>query len=113
MSGDVRFHPAPDRATGWTRPARCTALPVTPPRREDPEPPCPPSPVASPSSRPWNAARRAPPSPAPCTAANVSYVLASGVVADFFGVEFELGRKAITEKQWHFQVPKDQRCNAE
>lgn len=52
------------------------------------------------------------PSPAPCTAANVSYVLASGVVADFFGAEFELGRKAITEKQWNFQIPKDQRCNA-
>jgi hypothetical protein len=51
------------------------------------------------------------PSPAPCTAANVSYVLASGVVANFFGVDFELGRKAITEKQWNFQFPKDKRCN--
>ena len=51
------------------------------------------------------------PMPAPCTATNVSYVLASGVTADFFGLELEVARKAITEKQWHFQIPQDQRCN--
>lgn len=52
------------------------------------------------------------PMPAPCTATNVSYVLASGVTGDFFGLELEIARKAITEKQWHFQLPQDQRCNA-
>ncbi|MEW6476168.1 MAG: hypothetical protein AB1679_28245 [Actinomycetota bacterium] len=53
------------------------------------------------------------PSPAPCTAANVSYVLAGGATAKFFGVDFEYARKAITEQRWHFNFPKDQRCNAE
>lgn len=51
------------------------------------------------------------PMPAPCTAANVSYVLASGLEGKFFGVDVEVGRKAITDKRWHFQVPTDARCN--
>ncbi len=53
------------------------------------------------------------PMPAPCTATNVSYVLASGVTGKFLGFEMEIARKAITEKQWHFQFPLDGRCNAE
>ena len=52
------------------------------------------------------------PMPAPCTATNVSYVLASGVTGKFLGFEMEIARKAITEKQWNFQFPIDQRCNA-
>jgi hypothetical protein len=53
------------------------------------------------------------PMPAPCTATNVSYVLASGVTGKFLGFEMEIARKAITEKQWNFQIPQDGRCNAE
>lgn len=52
------------------------------------------------------------PMPAPCTATNISYVLASGVTGKFLGFEMEIARKAITEKQWNFQFPVDQRCNA-
>ena len=52
------------------------------------------------------------PMPAPCTATNASYVLASGVTGKFLGFEMEIARKAITEKQWNFQFPTDQRCNA-
>jgi hypothetical protein len=53
------------------------------------------------------------PMPAPCTATNISYVLASGVTGKFLGFEMEIARKAITEKQWHFQIPLDGRCNAD
>jgi hypothetical protein len=53
------------------------------------------------------------PMPAPCTATNISYVLASGVTGKFLGFEMEIARKAITEKQWHFQIPQDGRCNAD
>jgi hypothetical protein len=53
------------------------------------------------------------PMPAPCTATNVSYVLASGVTGKFLGFEMEIARKAITEKQWSFQIPQDGRCNAD
>lgn len=52
------------------------------------------------------------PMPAPCTATNISYVLASGVTGKFLGFEMEIVRKAITEKEWNFQFPQDQRCNA-
>ncbi len=53
------------------------------------------------------------PMPVPCTATNISYVLASGVTGKFLGFEMEIARKAITEKQWHFQIPQDSRCNAD
>ena len=52
------------------------------------------------------------PMPAPCTASNIAHVVAVGMDADFLGLEVELGRKAISDQRWNYQVPNDQRCNA-
>lgn len=52
------------------------------------------------------------PPPVPCTAMNVAYVLAGGVEAKFLGVDFEIARKPFVSKEWHYQAPQDQRCNA-
>ena len=52
------------------------------------------------------------PMPAPCTATNVAHVMAAGVDASFLGVELELKRTPLANKQWNFQAPKDARCNA-
>lgn len=59
----------------------------------------------------WSAPRRSCPCPPPCTAVNASYVLAAGVEAKFLGKDFEIARKAIVDKRWNYQVPKDGRCN--
>ena len=52
------------------------------------------------------------PMPAPCTATNIAHVVAAGVEADFLGLNVELGRKAISDKRFNYQVPTDARCNA-
>lgn len=51
------------------------------------------------------------PMPAPCTATNIAHVVAAGVEADFLGLNVELGRKAISDKRFNYQVPTDKRCN--
>lgn len=52
------------------------------------------------------------PPPVPCTATNVAHVIAAGIDATFLGVDLELNRTAIANKQWNFQAPQGTRCNA-